>query len=133
MGFTGPILVPQECAGLPADLPGVESAPFAEQLCGAPTCSSSSSAWPRSTATSRCGPAADRPLDKKRLKVVERLFRQAASTEAETRPAGRRMPRRFIGVNVIYNQYWPMFTGLCRRQHQSVLQPGAGRHPAPSQ
>ena len=50
------------------------------------------------------------PLDDKRLKVVERLFRQAASTEEDTRPPGRRLPRRFIGVNVIYNKYWPIFT-----------------------
>ena len=32
MGFTGPILVPEECEGLPADLEGVERAPFADQL-----------------------------------------------------------------------------------------------------
>ena len=25
-------------------------------------------------------------------------------------PRGRRTPRRFIGVNVIYNKYWPIFT-----------------------
>ena len=34
----------------------------------------------------------------------------AAATEAETRPSGRRLPRRFIGVNVIYNKFWPLFT-----------------------
>ena len=50
------------------------------------------------------------PLDQKRLKVVERLFRQAAALEEETRPEGRRTPRRFIGVNVIYNCLWPLFT-----------------------
>ena len=32
MGFTGPILVPEECDGLPEDLEGVERAPFADQL-----------------------------------------------------------------------------------------------------
>ena len=32
MGFTGPLLVPSECEGLPTDLEGVERAPFAEQL-----------------------------------------------------------------------------------------------------
>jgi hypothetical protein len=42
--------------------------------------------------------------------VVKNLFRQAASTEAETRPPGRRTPRRFVGVNVIYNKFWPLFT-----------------------
>ena len=35
MGFTGPILIPEECEGLPADLAGVERAPFAEQLSSA--------------------------------------------------------------------------------------------------
>ena len=49
-------------------------------------------------------------LFRSRLKVVEKLFREAASTEPETRPAGRRTHRRFIGVNVIYNKYWPIFT-----------------------
>src|SRR5262249_42720755 len=52
------------------------------------------------------------PLDKKRLKIVEKLFRQAATTEIETRPAGRKPPRRFIGINVIYNKYWPVFTNF---------------------
>ena len=42
--------------------------------------------------------------------MVERLFRRAASSEASTRPKGRQTPRRFIGVNVIYNRYWPIFT-----------------------
>ena len=42
--------------------------------------------------------------------MVERLFKRAASTEAETRPGGRRVPRRFIGVNVIYNKFWTTFT-----------------------
>jgi hypothetical protein len=42
--------------------------------------------------------------------VIERLFKRTVSTEAETRPAGRRTARRFIGVNVIYNKYWTTFT-----------------------
>jgi hypothetical protein len=50
------------------------------------------------------------PLDKKRLRVVERLFKRAAAAEAETRPPARRVPRRFIGVNVIYNKFWTTFT-----------------------
>jgi hypothetical protein len=50
------------------------------------------------------------PLDKDHLRVVERLFRRTASLEAETRPKGQRLPRRVIGVNVIYNYYWPLFT-----------------------
>ncbi len=34
----------------------------------------------------------------------------AATLEAETRPPGRKTSRRFIGVNVIYNRLWPVFT-----------------------
>ena len=30
MGFTGPILVPTECEGLPTDLPGIETGAFAD-------------------------------------------------------------------------------------------------------
>src|SRR5262249_55615815 len=48
-------------------------------------------------------------LDKKRLKVVERMFRQAAVLEEKTRPEGRHTARRFIGVNVVYNCMWPLF------------------------
>jgi hypothetical protein len=50
------------------------------------------------------------PLDKARLEIVERLFRQTGSLEAETRPKGQHQPRRVIGVNVIYNFYWRLFT-----------------------
>jgi hypothetical protein len=48
--------------------------------------------------------------DRRQLRTIERLFRRAASTEADTRPKGRQTPRRFIGINVIYNRYWPIFT-----------------------
>ena len=110
MGFTGPILIPEECEGLPDDLEGVERAPFAEQLpradmfifeFGLPTQTASEPV--------RAGRAMA-PLDRKRLKVIERLFKRAAASEAETRPAARQVPRRFIGVNVIYNKFWTTFT-----------------------
>ncbi len=42
--------------------------------------------------------------------MVARLFALAASTESESRPRGRQLPRRFIGINVIYNKFWPLFT-----------------------
>jgi len=110
MGFTGPILVPDECEGLPTDLPGVQRGAF-DTLIG----KADMFIFEFGLATQRpeepvrtgrmCG-----PLDEKRLKAVAKLFRQAASIEPETRPAGRRLPRRFIGVNVIYNKYWPLFT-----------------------
>ncbi len=110
MGFSGPILVPQECEGMLAGQPGIVTGSFDELArktdlflfeFGLTT--------QKADDPVRTGriPA---PLDKKRLKVVERLFKQAASSEAETRPPGRRTQRRFIGVNVIYNKYWPVFT-----------------------
>jgi hypothetical protein len=110
MGFSGPILVPDECEGLPVDIPGVEAGPFADLLRR-----SDMFIFEFGLATQ----AIDDPvrtgrhpqvIDEKRLKVVSRLLRQAASLEEETRPKGRRLPRRFIGVNVIYNRFWPLFT-----------------------
>src|SRR5206468_11651822 len=47
--------------------------------------------------------------DAERLETVARLFRDAVALEAKTRPQGRQQ-RRFIGVNVINNKNWPMFT-----------------------
>ena len=110
MGFTGPILVPRECAGLPADLPGVESAPFRELLRRAEMfIFEFGLATQRSDEPVRTGRRVT-PVDKERLEVVERLFRQTGLLEAETRPKGQRQPRRIIGVNVIYNCYWRLFT-----------------------
>ncbi len=110
MGFTGAILVPRECEGLPADLPGVKTGSFEELQRAADMFifefGVSSQKFDDPVRTGRVST----PTDKKRLKVVEKLLRQAASTEAETRPAGRRVARRFIGVNVIFNKYWPLFT-----------------------
>ncbi len=130
MGFTGPLLIPQECEGLPPDLPGVERAPFAEQLSSAELfIFEFGLATQTATEPVRAGRQMG-PIDKKRLKVAERLFKRAAATEAETRPEEERVPRRFIGVNVIYNKFWHTFTELRRRQHQSLLQPGPGRSAA---
>ena len=110
MGFTGPILIPQECEGLPGDLEGVERAPFAEQLSKTDLfVFEFGLATQTAVEPLRAGRTIG-PIDKKRLKVIERLFKRSVSTEAETRPAGRRTARRFIGVNVIYNKYWTTFT-----------------------
>jgi hypothetical protein len=110
MGFTGPILVPTECEGLPPDLEGVERAPFTEQVSRADLfIFEFGLATQTAVEPLRAGRAIG-PLDRKRLKVIERLFKRTVATEAETRPAGRRTPRRFIGVNVIYNKYWTTFT-----------------------
>ncbi len=110
MGFTGPILVPQECEGLPAGLPGVTSGPFADLVKKTDLfVFEFGLASQKVDDPTRVGREAS-AIDKKRLKAVEKLFREAASTEAETRPARRRLARRFIGVNVIYNKYWPIFT-----------------------
>ena len=110
MGFTGPILLPTECAGLPMDLPGVESGGFDQLLprtdlflfeFGLATQSSDEAI--------RSGRAAT-PLDWEHLQVVEKLFRRAGASEAETRRDPQCRPRRFIGVNVIQNRYWGLFT-----------------------
>ena len=110
MGFTGPILVPNECEGLPSDLEGLERGAFEDLL---PRTEMFIFEFGLATQHAdepiRIGRQAG-PLDVKRLRVVKNLFRQAASTEAETRPPGRRTPRRFVGVNVIYNKFWPLFT-----------------------
>lgn len=110
MGFTGPILVPTECEGLPVDLEGVETGSFNDLLRRADMFifefGLATQGMHESVRTGR----RLEPLDEKRLRVIERLFRQAAATEAETRPPHRRLSRRFIGVNVIYNRYWPVFT-----------------------
>jgi hypothetical protein len=110
MGFTGPILVPQECAGLPIDGQGVETGPFVELLRRAEIfIFEFGLATQREDEPVRTGRKIT-PPDDACLKVVESLFRRAAALEAETRPEGQGLPRRFIGVNVIYNYYWPLFT-----------------------
>ena len=110
MGFTGKILVPTECEGLPTDLEGVERDSFEALL---PKTDmfvfEFGLATQRADEPVRAGRHAG-PVDNKRLKVISRLFRQAAASEAETRPPNRRTPRRFVGVNVIYNKFWPLFT-----------------------
>jgi hypothetical protein len=109
MGFTRPILLPQEC-GFAVDDPAIEIGRFADLLRRTDLfvfefgLTSQKDGDP--VRTGREPSLADR----RQLKVVERLFRQAASTEDKTRPKRRQLPRRFIGVNVIYNKYWPIFT-----------------------
>lgn len=127
MGFSGPVLIPDECNSIGRDssgnilVPGdlgnatdqalnVERGPFAELVrrtdlfvfeFGLVTQDSNEPI--------RSGRYASH-LDRKRLRKISQLFASAAATEAETRPGGRRLPRRFIGVNVIYNKFWPLFT-----------------------
>jgi hypothetical protein len=110
MGFTGPILVPHECTDLPVDQPGIETGNFSKLLRRADILIFEFGlATQREDEPVRMGRQTG-PLDEKRLRVVERLFRQAATLEEETRPEGRRTPRRFIGVNVIHNYMGPLFT-----------------------
>ena len=109
MGFSGPVLVPQEL-GLAVGDPAIESARFADQLKRADLF-----LFEFGLATQQIDDPVrvgreETATDRRQLKLVERLFRRAASTEADTRPKGRQMPRRFIGVNVIFNKYWPIFT-----------------------
>ena len=110
MGFTGPILVPTECKGLPKNLPVIKTGPFSELVGMADLfIFEFGLATQNSDEVVRIG-RPESPSDAKTLKSVARLFSLAASTESDTRPAGRRLPRRFIGVNVIYNKFWPLFT-----------------------
>jgi hypothetical protein len=109
MGFSGQILVPSECKGLPGDIPGVEVAAFQDVLRRADLLIFEFGyATQRVDDPVRTGRQATEQ-DKQALRVVERLFRRAAIVEAQTRPLDRRMARRFIGVNVIYNRVWQLF------------------------
>lgn len=110
MGFTGPILIPSECKGLQREHPGIKTGPFSE-LVGLTDLFIFEFGLlsQRPEEVVRAG-RTETDFDSKSLKTVARLFALAASTEAKTRPHGRRLPRRFIGINVIYNKYWPLFT-----------------------
>jgi hypothetical protein len=110
MGFTGPLLVPEDCEGLPNDLEGVERAPFADQLPRADLFIFEFGVASQTTVEPVRAGRPLGPVDKKRLTVIKRLFKYAASSESETRPDGQCLPRRFIGVNVIYNKFWVTFT-----------------------
>jgi hypothetical protein len=109
MGFEADILVPDECVSVPK-LPGVTRGKFADLL---PKTDMFVFEFGLATQRAAEGVRTGRmcgPEDEKRLKVIANLFRKAVSTEEETRPAKRRLPRRFVGVNVIYNRFWPLFT-----------------------
>lgn len=110
MGFTGPVLVPDDCETHIAEGAGVVRGSVTELLARAELfVFEFGLKTQKPEEPVRIGrPTGSR--DKAALNVVERIFRRAASTEAETRPQGRRTPRRFVGVNVIYNKYWPTFT-----------------------
>ncbi|MDI1264115.1 MAG: hypothetical protein PS018_12745 [bacterium] len=110
MGFTGPILVPTECQRLDTTDPSIKIGAFSELVRMADMfIFEFGLATQHSDEAVRIG-RPESPMDKKSLKTVAKLFAAAASEEAETRPNGRRLPRRFIGVNVIYNKFWPLFT-----------------------
>ncbi len=127
MGFSGPILIPDECKSIATDSSGqivgtddsgniteqsalVERGPFAQLVRRTDLFIFEFGLLTQdSNEPIRSGRPTSQ-LDRIRLKAVSRLFASAAATESETRPPGRRLPRRFIGVNVIYNKFWPLFT-----------------------
>jgi hypothetical protein len=110
MEFSNPIMVPADYDDLRIEMAGVEAIPFAEMLARADIfLFEFGLASQRVNDPVRAGRRAN-AQDKQRLKIVERLFRHAVAVEARTRPRGRHQQRRFIGINVIYNKYWPMFT-----------------------
>ena len=110
MGFSGQILVPSECQGLDTSHPSIRTGTFAELVREADLFIFEFGLATQSADEAVRVGRLESPADKKCLKTVSRLFASAASEEAETRPGGRRLPRRFIGVNVIYNKFWPLFT-----------------------
>jgi hypothetical protein len=110
MGFTGPILIPNECKGLPTSDPAIRTGAFSELVGMADLfIFEFGLATQNPEEVVRAG-RPEGPSDTRNLKTVARLFASAASTERETRQNGRRLPRRFIGINVIYNKFWPLFT-----------------------
>jgi hypothetical protein len=88
MGFSGRLVVPTECTWIADDIEGVTRQDFEPVRVGR-------------TLTVK---------DNSVLKQIRKIFQNAANREAETRPKRRRLPRRFIGVNVIYNRNWRLFT-----------------------
>jgi hypothetical protein len=110
MGFSGPILIPSECKGLPTSDPAIRTGAFAELVGMADLFIFEFGLATQNPEESVRTGRPEGPSDTRNLKMVARLFASAASTEMETRPNGRRLPRRFIGINVIYNKFWPLFT-----------------------
>ena len=110
MGFTGPVLIPSECKWLPTDIPGTEIDRFSKLLKRADTFvfefGLGSQAIDDPVRTGRKATADDA----RRLSKVSGLLHRATLTEADTRPPGRKLARRFVGVNVIANKYWRPFT-----------------------
>ena len=131
MGFTGPILVPRECAGLPADLPGVESAPFHELLRRAEMfIFEFGLATQRSDEPVRTGrrvtPARQGAPRGRRKAVSPDRFARSRNAAQGPPPAAadhRRQRHLQLLLAAVHR--------VCRGQPQSLLQPGAGRQPAP--
>ena len=110
MGFTGPILVPEECTWITSEMEGVRRLPFGEALNNADLfLFEFGLTTQRDSEPVRVGRTRSQ-RDNVVLRQIRRLFRRAALMEGETRPERRKLPRRFIGVNVIYNRNWRMFT-----------------------
>jgi hypothetical protein len=111
MGFSTSILVAKECGyKLPSDVLDVEIVPYRDLICRADIF-----IWEFGLASQEIGDpvrVGRRPTvaDEKQLKIVEQIFCYAAAVEASTRPKTSREPRRFLGINVIYNRFWPIFT-----------------------
>ena len=110
MGFTGPVLVPTECDWLSKDIAGAIRAPYAEVR-------SKTDLFLFEFGLTTQGPAEQVRIgrrmavaDRQALRRIKRLFRRSVIDEQTARPAQRRLPRRFIGVNVIYNSNWLTFT-----------------------
>jgi hypothetical protein len=110
MGFHGPLLVPTECSSIEGEIDGVVRASYDELIARADLLMFEFGLATQTTDEPVRSGRGQAPLDKKMLRTVSRLFKRTVLNEAETRPKGRRLPRRFIGVNVIYNRSWLLFT-----------------------
>ena len=110
MGFTGQMLIPAETRDLAAGITNAEVIPFIEAIRRADLMIFEFGYFSQKIDDPVRAGRQPNEEDRARLKVVEMMFRRAAMLEVQSRPLERRLPRRFIGVNVIYNKAWPLFT-----------------------
>jgi len=102
MGFTGKLLVPSENAWLAVEHAAIERGRFRTLLKRAHTLMFEFGFASQAYADgSRKGAKPSRD-DRRRLYRVEMHMRQAIGEEERTRPAGRRQPRRLIGINIVH-------------------------------
>jgi hypothetical protein len=130
MGFTGPILIPRSARACRPiwQASSVRRSPSSSRR---PSSSSSNSASPprRPTEPVRAGRQIG-PIDKKRLRVAERLFKRAGRDRGRDASRGPARAASLHRRQRDLQQVLAHLHELRRRQHQSLLQPGPGRSAA---